>query len=303
MMNGAGFARFCGNATLMAFAEKAICRGYCEGIPPHADELGAMVAAIFQKLVACCHSEEEFAAALKDIRARILRTDDPDFWFTQDYRRYKREVKPLLRFAQVKPWLVGRRVLDFGCGDGKLAGLLHRQEYQVSLTDVVDYRAADACALPFVRMEDPGIVPFLDRSFDTALVFSTLHHVDFADLSPVMSGLRRVARRVVVEEECYALPLALAGLAATLARDELLREFVALAPADQLAYLMFLDIFGNVVTGGLPQINLPLQFKTVDDWQAIFAEHGFVVTEVSLLGFQPAYFHRSSRIWFALDVD
>jgi SAM-dependent methyltransferase len=300
--NDGEFAHLCGNSNVVAFAEKVIRQSYCDRMPHHASELHAMVGSIFQKLVGCCHSETEFAAALTYIQTHILRTDEPGFWFTQEYRRYKRDVKPLMRFVHVEPWLIGRRVLDFGCGDGALAELLHRQGYQVALTDVLDYRDTEARTLPFIRMERPDIVPFADRSFDTVLALSTLHHIDLADLSSVLSGLRRVARRVVVEEECYALPSNLDGMSAALAHDALLREFVAMAPPDQLDYLMFLDYFGNVLVDGLQQINLPFQFRTVDDWLAVFAEHDFVVAQVLFLGFQPAYFHRTSRISFALDT-
>ena len=302
MAHSGEFARLCGHSNVVTFAEKAIRQSYCVRMPHHANELHAMVGSIFQKLVETCQSETKFAAALTHIQAHILRTDEPGFWFTQAYRHYKRDVKPLMRFAHVEPWLVGRRVLDFGCGDGALAGLLHRKGYEIALTDVLDYRDTEVRNLPFIRTEKPGIVPFADQSFDTVLALSTLHHVDLAGLSSVLLGLRRVARRVVVEEECYALPSNLVGMSAALAHDALLREFVAMAPSDQLDYLMFLDYFGNVVMGGLQQINLPFQFKTVDDWQAIFAKHGFVVVQALLLGFQLAYFHRSSYIWFALDT-
>jgi len=271
-------------------------------MPHHANDLHAMVASIFHLLVETRQSEAEFAAALRHIQAHILRTDEPGFWFTQAYRHYKRDVKPLMRFSQIAPQLMGRRILDFGAGDGALANLLHRLGYQVTLTDVLDYRNTDAQALPFVPMIEPGIVPFADGSFDTALVLLTLHHIDPANLSSVLSGLRRVARRVVVEEECYALPSNLVGMNAALAHDALLGEFVAMTPSDQLDYLMLLDYFGNVVVGGLQQINLPFQFKTVDDWQAVFAKHGLVMVQALLLGFQLPYLHRSSHIWFALDT-
>lgn len=296
------FAGLCGNSNVVAFAEKVIRQAYCDRMPHHAYELCAMVSSVFKKLVECCYSETEFLAALTYIQTHILRIDEPGFWFTQECRHYKRDAKPLMRFVHVEPWLIGRRVLDFGCGDGAVAGLLHRQGYQVALTDVLDYRDAEARTLPFIRMERPGIIPFADRSFDTVLALSTLHHIDLADLSSVLSGLRRVARRVVVEEECYALPSNFDGMSAALAHDARLREFVAMAPSDQLDYLRFIDYFGNVLVGGLHQINLPFQFKTVDDWLAVFAKHGFVVAQVLLLGFQPAYLHRTSRIWFVLDT-
>ena len=302
MASNREFARLCSNSNVVAFAEKAITQSYCDKIPHHTSELRAMVESTFQKLVSSCTSEAKFAAALRYIQVHFLRIDDPDFWFTQEYRHYKRDLKPSMRFSQIEPWLTGRRILDFGAGDGALASLLHRRGYQVTLTDVLDYRNADAQALPFVPMVKPDVVPFADRSFDTALVLLTLHHIDPANLSSVLSGLRRAARRVVVEEECYALPSNFDGLGAALADNALFNEFVAMTPLDQRDYMMFLDYFANVVVGGLPQMNLPFQFKTLDAWQKVFAKQGFFVAQVLLQGFQTAYFHRSSHVWFVLDA-
>jgi len=151
-------------------------------------------------------------------------------------------------------------------------------------------------------MVEPGIVPFADRSFDTALVLLTLHHIDSANLSSVLSGLRRAAWRVVVEEECYALPSNFDGLSAALASNALFDEFVAMTPLDQRDYMMFLDYFANVVVGGLHHMNLPFQFKTLDDWLAVFSKEGFVADQVLLRGFQVDCFHPSSRVWFVLDT-
>jgi hypothetical protein len=106
----------------------------------------------------------------------------------------------------------------------------------------------------------------------------------------------------VVQEECYALPPDFDGVPAVLANDPLLREYIAMSPSDQRNYLVFLDHFANIIVGALPQMNLPLQFKTAQDWQAIFTHQGFVVTQALLTGFRPAYFHRSCHVWFVLDA-
>jgi 2-polyprenyl-3-methyl-5-hydroxy-6-metoxy-1,4-benzoquinol methylase len=98
-----------------------------------------------------------------------------------------------MRLHQLESWLTGPRVLDFGAGDGMLAERLARCGYQIALTDVLDYRNVNARSLPFVPMTSTGIVPFAERSFDTALALLTLHHIDSGDLSPVLRQLRRVA--------------------------------------------------------------------------------------------------------------
>ena len=62
-----------------------------------------------------------------------------------------------------------------------------------------------------------------------------------------------------------------------------------MTPLDQRDYMMFLDYFANVVVGGLHQMNLPFQFKTLDDWLAVFSKEGFVAVG-SCSGFSSGLF-------------
>jgi hypothetical protein len=131
---------------------------------------------------------------------------------------------------------------------------------------------------------------------------AVLHHVAPAHLCPLLAELRRVARRVIVEEDCYAVPDDLDDLAEALARDAHLREFVALPVEDQLRSLMFVDYFANAITQGLGQMDMPFEFKTVREWQSLFAAQGFRVQKTLILGFQKGNFNRSCHVWFVLDA-
>jgi hypothetical protein len=151
-------------------------------------------------------------------------------------------------------------------------------------------------------MTDPRVIPFPDGDFDTALVMAVLHHVDKENLLPLLGELRRVSRRLIVEEDSYALPPSLPGLAGTLAADRQLQAFVGLPLEDQLRYLMFVDYFANAITQGLPQMHMPFHFQTVEEWQALFTGQGFRVERTVVQGFQQGFFNRSSHVWFILDA-
>jgi len=150
-------------------------------------------------------------------------------------------------------------------------------------------------------MTDPRRIPYPGQHFDTGLVIAVLHHVAAGDLLPLLGELRRACGRVIVEEDTYLLPPAGPETALALQRDPMLREFAALSPEDQLHYLMFIDYFSNAITQGLPQMDMPFNFKPVGEWQAVFAAQGWRVSQTLIMGFQPHYFNRSCHVWFVLD--
>jgi ubiquinone/menaquinone biosynthesis C-methylase UbiE len=90
-------------------------------------------------------------------------------------------------------------VLDLGSGTGRLSRwLAKRVGIRPTLTDVTEFgnRVRD---LPYVRMTDPLVAPFADRSFDAVLLLFVLHHVaSWSDQERLVAEAVRVARRRVV---------------------------------------------------------------------------------------------------------
>ncbi len=68
------------------------------------------------------------------------------------------------------PWIVGRRILDLGAGEGYLAAGLDDGERTICGVDVGLFRQAP---LPYV-VYDGLHLPFADATFDTTLVLLTL---------------------------------------------------------------------------------------------------------------------------------
>jgi SAM-dependent methyltransferase len=287
---------------VLDFARQALTDGYAEAAGEYAPAMRDLMGRAFDTLIAARHDEQVFRAAVQIVATDIFCKGVPSFWFNQIYTDYKRSFKPQRRYDNLRPWLQGQRVLDLGCGDGRLALLLHQHGYQVGLTDVLDYRAPEARDLPFARTDNPRVIPYPDASFDSAIVMAVLHHVEAADLPPLLAGLRRVTRRVIVEEDCYNIPSDLPGLAETLRGDPLLREYGALSAGDQQRFLMFIDYFANAITQGLPQMDMPFNFRSVRGWQALFEAQGFAVQAIRVPGFQKGFFNRSCHVWFILDT-
>jgi ubiquinone/menaquinone biosynthesis C-methylase UbiE len=92
------------------------------------------------------------------------------------------------------------RVLDVGCGDGRLALRLTALRPDISVTGVdIEARAGAATA---VRTFDGRVLPFGDRSADIVLFCDVLHHVD--DASGLLLEAKRVGAQGIVLKDHFA---------------------------------------------------------------------------------------------------
>lgn len=289
------------NSRILEFARPLITRSYMECTPGREAETRRLLDEAFTSLAEAAGDPAHFPAAIEGLRTQVFRKTNPDFWFNQVYKEYKRGFKPRRRVQNLQPWLKGETVLDLGCGDGLTSLVLQQTGYAPWLTDVIDYRDPAARGLPFAPMPHPGSLPYAGQRFDSAIVLAVLHHVEAQSLEPLLRDLRSRAGRVIVEEDTYDLPSALESLPAVLQRDTDLRAFIGLSPQDQLRYLMFIDYFANALTQGIVEMDIPFNFHPVREWQRIFETQGFQVSAIQVMGFQPDFFNRSCHVWFILD--
>jgi len=88
------------------------------------------------------------------------------------------------------------RVLDLGCGDGRVSGLLDRDGAEVVGVDSSKVALERArAANPRIEFQQPrpdGDLPFPDGSFDVVVSINVLEHV--VDIQRLMSEARRVLR-------------------------------------------------------------------------------------------------------------
>ena len=117
--------------------------------------------------------------------------------------------------AELMP-LAGRRLIELGCGNARLARTLLARHPDIELTGLeVDQRqhaknlAAPQPRLHFVAAGAQAI-PFDDASFDGALMLKSLHHVPLPQMAQALREVARVLRPggwLYVSEPVFAGPL------------------------------------------------------------------------------------------------
>jgi len=288
---------------VVEFVSTSVKAGYREFFGAANDQVCAMVDESFAKLA---HSQKNeldpqgLVAVTADLLENTFRKTDRTFWFNQVYHRYKTELKPEADFRQLRKLLPAGRVLDYGCGSGYLAARLAKGGYQVFTSDVLDYRYEEAKQLPFVQMSSPTDIPYADDSVDVALIQAVLHHIGPNDLPRVLHRLGKIARYLLIKEDSYGVPDhmdALEGLNDALNTQPLLRTFVKMPLATQHQVLVLIDFFSNAIAQGLPEMNMPFEFKTVSEWQQVLPDNGFKVNRAVLAGFEPGRMHMSCHLW------
>lgn len=172
--------------------------------------------------------------------------------------------------ATVAPFVVGRRVLDLGSGEGWVSAALARRSLDVCAADVGPFALA---RVPYV-VYDGLRLPFGDGTFDTVLLLLVLHHCEKPEA--VLDEAVRVTRtRVIVTESVY--------------RNRLDR--------------FWLDLLDGRVNrlrhGG--RMPTPLAFRRAEDWQALFTSRRATVTTARWCGGRVERLIHQPRL-FVVDV-
>lgn len=290
--------------TVVEFVRASVRAGYLEFFEDYNDEVCRMVDHAFDTLSRSQRDAIEpdrLVEATSALLHDTFRKSDPSFWFNRIYHHYKTQLKPEADFQRLQKLLPGERILDYGCGSGYLDVRLERGGYKVFTTDVLDYRYPEARHLPFVQMASATDIGYPDDSVDAALVLAVLHHIDSADLPRVLQRLRKISRYLVIKEDTYGLPDQAEGLAESLATQPLLRTFKAESLEAQRQVLALIDFFANAVAQGIPEMNMPFEFKTVTEWDQVLLRNGFRVNRSLVVGFEPGLMHKSCHVWMVCE--
>ncbi|MFL5886421.1 MAG: methyltransferase domain-containing protein [Thermoleophilaceae bacterium] len=154
---------------------------------------------------------------------------------------HERRVRVLARhLADLVP--NAARVVDVGCGDGRIDALIQEHRPDLEITGM-DIGVRDETLIP-VQEFDGLHIPLEDGAVDVVMLVDVLHHAD--DPHTLLAEAKRVAGRAIV-----------------------LKDVTPLGPGSD-ATLRFMDWVGNARHG----VPLPYDFWTQQQWRDAFAQLG-----------------------------
>lgn len=160
---------------------------------------------------------------------------------------------------QIKKWISGRKILDFGSGSGHIGKIINQKlGKDVVLTDIVNYNRTN---LPFILFDNQRL-PVGDQSFDTLLFLVVLHHSE--NQSMLLQEAKRVAKRIIVIETVYE----------GAEKNEIMDSFGETA---------FFDWFYNRVIL-FQDVPVCYNFRMANEWIEYFRKEGFEVKCSQRLG-------------------
>jgi SAM-dependent methyltransferase len=137
------------------------------------------------------------------------------------------------------------RVLDIGCGDGRLAQRLSQLRPDLSITGI-DVLVRDKVYISVAKF-DGCTIPYPNHSFDVAMLMDVLHHT--ADPVILLREAARVSKgQILIKDHT---------------RDGLLADW----------RLRFMDYVGNARYG----VNLPFNYWPRSRWEQVWRELGLNV--------------------------
>lgn len=160
---------------------------------------------------------------------------------------FKKIVRARSRIVieRISPFIkTSKKLVDIGSGTGDIAFLLKKKGKDVTPVDVGDFHGP---RLVKTIIYDGKILPFSNRSFDTALLLMVMHHTPDPEI--VFMEASRVAKEVVVIETSYTNP-----------------------------FNKFLTIVSDAI-GNLRIVAFWNSYKSDRDWRAFFEKHGFHIKE------------------------
>jgi len=165
------------------------------------------------------------------------------------------------------------KVLDVGCGTGKISRMLTEQNPKLSI-EGIDVLAQPDAEIP-VKVFDGGKIPFEDKTFDAIVFVDVLHHTN--NHIQLLNEAFRVSKGpVVIKDHIYKTRF-------------------------DFAILAFMDWVGNKSLG----IRSIHNYYSVSQWEQLFNEIGVTKSEmIAVCGLYPfpfnIVFERNKQVVFRL---
>lgn len=294
------------NETAKTFVQDALLESYTRLFSDHIQEADAMVRNAFHLLSLMMSTDKvkdngELKKAFGTIHNDIILDND---WFPPAYALY-RKGRAVKDYNQIKLYIGRNKVLDFGCGAGYLDLVLKQNGFIISSTDVIEYDnriSKEDEQIAFRKMSSPTDIEYPDNSFDTIILWHVLHHIDKENLSHNLKRLSAIGKRFIIKEDVYGAAEGVEGFTESKQTQKKLCQYMTMEEKDQIQSLIIYDYVANIILGqSILDMNMPFQFKTVDQWKNTLSEAGFDVIKVLFTGCEPYKLHNSPQALIIAD--
>lgn len=283
------------------FTRKVLLDSYRSFFPTHADEVDEMVKSAFSLMETMARSgimrNDKLRVAFNTIHKDIMQSHA---WFPDEYKEY-RNGRARNDIGQVLEFIKGsKKVLDFGCGASYLGQILLNHVDEVHSTDVEKYGTRKVKTLNFKKMNSPTDIQYPDNYFDAVFANHVFHHIDPENLPIVIDRLSSIGKRMIVKEDILLDSTQDLGRIKHLKQNDL-NQFVQLGEVTQREILITIDYFANVIGQGILNMNMPFQFKKIDNWLQVFSKGGWEVAQVIVKGMDAEKLHKSPQAVIIVD--
>lgn len=281
---------------VVSFVRETLLASYSSLFPLYEKEIAEKVKQAFLLLEKSVKTKQ-LLAATKKIHEEIFENNKKNSWFSVLYRNYKIQTRSQVDYKKVSGYIKGK-VLDFGSNGGYYALYLQKQGFDVSTTDVLDCRDISAKKLPFIKMNKPNEIPADFRSFDTTVIKTVFHHIEDKNLISILGSLKGISKRLIIKEDIFGVTADDFLESGLLEKDAFLTKYIDLGKEKQFLALVLVDFFGNILAHGIDDMDLPFNFKTLNEWKTLLSSVGFKTTKVIWYGFDvKTKLHQNLQAW------
>ena len=237
-----------------------------------------------KELIENCMQEASGYSKLADYEAQAHNILDEEK--VADRIPEKLRARAELIYSQIEQYLLPGAVLDYGCGDGRVAELIAKNRGQeVFLADVYEHSHVKETGLNFKLFKQGKEAPFNDNTFDNTLAITVYHHSS-KPLESIKDTCRITKQngRVIVIESVYGVN----GKELPEAKRSQIQSYLTLTSEQQRKVNIFFDHFYNRVLHyskeAETKVNVPFNFNTPGNWRKIFTQYNLTQENVFHLG-------------------
>lgn len=114
-------------------------------------------------------------------------------------KEFKESTEKITKLIDLKlsQFIIGKSILEIGCGYGRVSKILCRWGRKVCGIDIVPWAINEAksyCSNATFLSYDGKVIPYLDQSFEIVLTWTVLQHINPNNIHKMIHEIKRVLK-------------------------------------------------------------------------------------------------------------